>query len=168
MTGQPPDEGEAIPCAIFHSDSLRPVEIRENILRLSKWLAGNCAGASPGMTGKSLESRHIKPIGIVQPPREKYSSFVISENVIIISAFRAVTRGVTRRHETWCGMRWTWTCRLTSGTNADGEVVWSWRAHAGAKFSDAFKAEPRMTVANAGSPGRARISCKTTAQGRPG
>jgi hypothetical protein len=32
-------------------------------------------------------------------------------------------------------------CRLTSGTNADGEIVWSWRAHAGAKFSDAFKAE---------------------------
>jgi hypothetical protein len=25
-------------------------------------------------------------------------------------------------------MRWTWMCRETSGTFADGEVVWSWRA----------------------------------------
>jgi hypothetical protein len=25
-------------------------------------------------------------------------------------------------------------CRKTSGAEADGEVVWSWRAHASAKF----------------------------------
>ena len=42
---------------------------------------------------------------------------------------------------------------------ADGEVVWSWRAHAGAKFSRRVMLA-KMTVANAGSPGRARISRK--------
>jgi hypothetical protein len=35
-------------------------------------------------------------------------------------------------------------CRQTSGTDADGEVVWSWRAHAGAKFA---QDDARMTVA---------------------
>jgi hypothetical protein len=25
------------------------------------------------------------------------------------------------------GMRWTLTCLLTSGADADGEIVWSWR-----------------------------------------
>jgi len=31
------------------------------------------------------------------------------------------------------GMRWTRTCCPTSGTKADDEIVWSWRAHARAK-----------------------------------
>jgi hypothetical protein len=30
-------------------------------------------------------------------------------------------------------MRWTRACHKTSGTNADGEVVWFWRPWAGAK-----------------------------------
>jgi hypothetical protein len=33
------------------------------------------------------------------------------------------------------GMRWTRRRRETSGAIADGEVVWSWRPDAGAKFS---------------------------------
>ena len=45
-----------------------------------------------------------------------------------------------------------------SGTGADGEVVWSWRAHAGAKLSRSSKGFVPMTVANAGSPRRAPIS----------
>jgi hypothetical protein len=45
-------------------------------------------------------------------------------------------RGAFReRHEMWAGMRWTWRCRETSGYLADGEVVWSWRAPAGAKLA---------------------------------
>src|SRR6266404_5239883 len=31
------------------------------------------------------------------------------------------------------GMRWTWQRRKTSGADADGEVVWSWRSDVGAK-----------------------------------
>jgi hypothetical protein len=39
------------------------------------------------------------------------------------------------------GMRWTRMCLLTSGADADGKIVWSWRAHAGAKFlADSSKA----------------------------
>ena len=30
-------------------------------------------------------------------------------------------------------MRWTGMCHETCGTFADGEIVWSWRAHAGAQ-----------------------------------
>jgi hypothetical protein len=32
-------------------------------------------------------------------------------------------------------MRWTGMRPKTCGTFADGEVVWSWRAHAGAKLA---------------------------------
>jgi hypothetical protein len=40
------------------------------------------------------------------------------------------------------------------------EVVWSWRAHAGAQVRDDAFRITRATVAKAGSPGRARISRK--------
>ena len=62
------------------------------------------------------------------------------------AAFRA--GGAYRdRHETWCGMRWTLLCLLTSGTEADGEVVWSCRPDAGdtSKRSESFAG---ATVAN--------------------
>jgi hypothetical protein len=71
------------------------------------------------------------------------------------------------------GMRWTrqrqaqFFC-ATSDVAADGEVVWSWRSDAGAKFVKTF---PRLTGDGgnqAWSPGRSRISRKTIAQGRPG
>jgi hypothetical protein len=72
-----------------------------------------------------------------------------------------------RRHErrAECGGRGV--CLMTCGTRADGEVVWSWRAHAGAKSARSSKGFARVTVANAGSPRRAPISRKTTAQGKP-
>jgi len=35
-------------------------------------------------------------------------------------------------------MRWTRRRRKTSGANADGEVVWSWRPDAGVKVVDEF------------------------------
>jgi hypothetical protein len=41
-------------------------------------------------------------------------------------------------------MRWTRERRKTSGADADGEIVWSWRPDAGAKFSwDAIPRERR-------------------------
>ena len=49
---------------------------------------------------------------------------------------------------------------------ADGEVVWSWRRDPGATLAGVF---PRATGARkAASPGRARISRKTIAWGKPG
>jgi hypothetical protein len=42
-------------------------------------------------------------------------------------------------------MRWTRKLRLTSVADADGEVVWSWRPDAGAKFAEARLLQ--MTVA---------------------
>ena len=44
-------------------------------------------------------------------------------------------RGAYRdRHDTRSGMRWTRSRRMTCGADADGQVVWSWRPWAGAKF----------------------------------
>src|SRR5580704_4925993 len=47
---------------------------------------------------------------------------------------------------------------------ADGEIVWSWRPKAGAKFSRMMRGDGDNKVR---SPGRSRISRKTIAQGRP-
>ena len=55
---------------------------------------------------------------------------------------------------------------MTGEPDADGEVVWSWRAEAGAKVAGYVQ---RTTVATKQrSPGRARISRKTIARGVPG
>jgi hypothetical protein len=68
-----------------------------------------------------------------------------------------------------CGLRWTRKRRKTSGACADGEVVWSWRSDAGAKF---VKTLTRLTGDGgnqAWSPRRARRTpLKPFAQGRPG
>jgi hypothetical protein len=51
-------------------------------------------------------------------------------------------------------MRWTLQARETNVTEADGEVVWSWRSEAGAKVAGSVL---RTTVATKRwSPGRAR------------
>jgi hypothetical protein len=42
--------------------------------------------------------------------------------------------GRTRRHERWCGMRWTWWFRRTGEAGADGKSVWSRSPDAGIKF----------------------------------
>jgi hypothetical protein len=53
----------------------------------------------------------------------------------------------------------------TSGMAADGEIVWSWRSDAGAKFvGDILRGDGGN---QAWSPGRSRISRNTIAQGRP-
>ena len=104
-------------------------------------------------------------------------------------------RGVTAdRHETWGGMRWTRRCRVrmrsqggesrersrearkTSGSVADGEVVWSWHpllvlSARGGTLSptgmrDAFNPRGDGGKRNS-SPGRSRISRKTIAWGMP-
>ena len=78
----------------------------------------------------------------------------------------ASARGAYASSRTWGGMRWTLWRRKTSGANADGEVVWSWRPDAGAKFlrSKLLRDDGGK---RARSPGRARISRKTIAWGMP-
>jgi hypothetical protein len=64
---------------------------------------------------------------------------------------RDVRAVVTTRE---AGMRWTRMARETNVTEADGEVVWSWRSEAGAKVAGSVL---RTTVATKQrSPGRAR------------
>jgi len=75
-------------------------------------------------------------------------------------------RGAAHRQECCGGMRWTLVLRLTRATTADGQAVWSWRPDAGAKFRGD---DPRGDGGKrARSPGRARSSRKTIAQGKPG
>ena len=62
---------------------------------------------------------------LVKPWRGKYSYFQKFGFGVWSLPFRADMRGVTRRHETWCGIAVDAKGRLTSGAFADGEVVWS-------------------------------------------
>jgi hypothetical protein len=55
----------------------------------------------------------------------------------------------------------------TSDMAADGEIVWSWRSDAGAKFAKMLTRLAGDGGNQAWSPGRSRISRKTIAQGRP-
>src|SRR5215475_8744700 len=63
------------------------------------------------------------------------------------------------------GMRWTLAARATSAAGADCQVVWSWRPLAGAKSADD---DLQATVTKRSwTPGRARSSVNTIAQGMP-
>jgi hypothetical protein len=63
-------------------------------------------------------------------------------------------------------MRWTRVQRKTNAVCADGEVVWSWRPDADAKFAQTSFA--RVTVAKEpGHRGEHEGNRKTIAQGKP-
>jgi len=70
----------------------------------------------------------------VKRARQKDSVFQNVESGVW-SARLASARGADASSRTRGGMRWTWRCRRASDIAADDEVVWSWRAHAGVKFS---------------------------------
>jgi hypothetical protein len=73
-------------------------------------------------------------------------------------------RGGSRSSRTCGGMRWTLMSRLTSVADADGEVVWSWRPDAGAKFCESHCG---ATVARKpGHRGEYEGNRKTIAQGK--
>jgi hypothetical protein len=126
-------------------------------------------------TGTKLETPHplgAVPDGQIRPilrfgnypacpaPAPKIFLFRIFGNrgLTLLVPFRH--KGRTRRHERGAECDGRGLCRVTYGTVADGEVVWSWRAHAGAKFSLTLQRRAKMTVATRGSPGRTRISRK--------
>ena len=77
------------------------------------------------------------------------------------------SRGGSRSSRTCGGMRWTRNARETNAHDAYGEVVWSWRRGAGAKFLR------NKFLGNDGGKravhrGEHEVSRKATAQGRPG
>ena len=46
---------------------------------------------------------------------------------------RSLRRAFRDRHDTWCGMRWTRSCRKACDAAAYGQAVWSWHLDAGVK-----------------------------------
>jgi hypothetical protein len=92
------------------------------------------------------------------------------KSVALIRPARALMRGrnaiVTER---WRGLRWTlWRQVLSPDETsaAYGEVVWSWRRDPGATLAGSTRADNGGKKGR--SPGRARISRKTIARGKPG
>jgi hypothetical protein len=74
--------------------------------------------------------------------------------------------GRTRRHERGAGCDGRDLCRATSGTNADDEIVWSWRPWAGAKSAgDEPAGDGDYEVTDTGES--TKISVNTIARGRP-
>ena len=69
-------------------------------------------------------------------------------------------RGALRTSRMRGGMRWTRRLRLTSAADADGEVVWSWRPDAGAKFFEKQTLLRGDGGKNAGHRGEHAISRK--------
>jgi hypothetical protein len=89
-------------------------------------------------TGKSAKSCPVLPTKIFRLTRRANQRYQLAPSHPIRGAGRD-------RHERCGEMRWTRSARKTSVRDADGEVVWSWRPGAGAKFAEAKLLQ--MTVA---------------------
>jgi hypothetical protein len=76
---------------------------------------------------KSNSASRFNLIGRSSPRAQKYFAFVFPEIVLQSGRSVPMERGASRSSRTWCGMRWTRMCLLTSGMDADGKGVWSWR-----------------------------------------
>jgi hypothetical protein len=74
-------------------------------------------------------------------------------------------RGVSRSSRTRSWMRWPRPTSLTRDADVDGQAVWFWLPDAGVKLRKAICAA--MVAKKPGTPGRARSSRKTIAQGMP-
>jgi hypothetical protein len=99
----------------------------------------------------------------VQSLAQKYFCFRKSEIMPMLRPSRLDARGVTRRHETRGGLRWTRDAARRAAKLADEEGVWFWHPWAGAKCADD---DPRMTVTNRSrTPGRSRRKTLTPSRG---
>jgi hypothetical protein len=116
-----------------------------------------------GTTGKSrayLSSPQVKNISLYRNSDLRYQS-----------PSRAHLRDVSRSSR-YVGRRMRWTLWRQADLSpdetfaADGEVVWFWRRDPGATSVGSFP--PATGARKAASPGRARISRKTIARGKPG
>jgi hypothetical protein len=108
--------------------------------------------------------------GKVQMLPEKYSASSAAKITPMSPAVPPrLKRGVSRSsRNVGCGMRWTRWWRRTGATDADGEVVWSWRPDAGVKLAMMLRITP-MTVTTSPVTGEStKETVKTIAQGKPG
>ncbi|HLG83629.1 MAG TPA: hypothetical protein VKY22_21675 [Bradyrhizobium sp.] len=80
------------------------------------------------MRGRRDLPNGIKHVDWFKTGAQKYSACQFPKISISSRHPASLTEGrfaiVTTRE---AGMRWTLTCLLTSGADADGEIVWSWR-----------------------------------------
>jgi hypothetical protein len=119
-----------------------------------------CAGKPTDLPDDPLARIRVKPAIQKFSSFQKFGFAVMSPHPASIAEGRIAI--VTTR-EAGCGGRGCADRRAAH--DADGEVVWSWRAHAGAKFA---QDDARTTVAiKPVHRGEREVSRKTTAQGRP-
>jgi hypothetical protein len=114
---------------------------------------------------KTNFARRFKLIWVVQSQREKYFACAVGQIKSTNSRVPSRKRGVRVVTNVGYGMRWTQWRRKTSGANADGKAVWSWRPDAGVKLAGS---DLQVTVAKEpGHRGEHGISRKTIAQETP-
>ncbi len=106
-------------------------------------------------------------------PPEEIFVLLFFRNDDLISASRpneGALRGSSRTSGAGCGGRVGSQHGLSCGRTirCDGEVAWFWHPGADAKFATMLAHHRRRRGQDSRSPGRARISCNTIAQGRPG
>jgi hypothetical protein len=126
------------------------------------------AGASDLPVGQEMHRARKS----VQPSQRKYSASRLPQITIRVSAVPARKGAYRDRHGRWAGdaMDALASGAILARTNdavAYGEVAWSWRSDARAKFAKTLTRLADDGGNQAWSPGRSRISRKAIAQGRP-
>jgi hypothetical protein len=132
---------------------------RQNLLDFSDDRFGHRAFSSPNRLRVNSDLlRRINLIWVVGSPRTNIS-LSGKQKLCSVHAVPPRQEGRTRRHERGAGCGGRSGDARRAALVADGEVVWSWRPDAGAKFSrEAIPA--KVTGANEPGPrGEHEISC---------
>jgi len=121
--------------------------------------------------GGCLVLKSFRLTGIVSSPATENISLYRNSELRYKRGQPVPPRGTLRgRHETWRGLRWTLGASGASAPDetfaAYGEIVWSWRRDRGVYPPLLFGCGNGDNQRR--SPGRARISRKAIARGRPG
>jgi hypothetical protein len=134
------------------------------LLAMTMWQ--DCALRDRNVTAR----RQITPArkNLSSPSRKNNSLFPKPKSVVVFAPSCSPQRGVSRTSRTWGGLRWTLVATQDERAKADGEVVWSWRPDAGAKFSQGAIPAEVTGAKEPGPRGEHDISRKTIARGMPG
>jgi hypothetical protein len=92
-------------------------------------------GGKIALREKSNLSNGFNLIWVVQSQGEKYFASVFPKSMFPSSYPASTKRGVSRSSRTWRRDAMDAMSQQTNDDVADGEVVWSWRPDAGAKFA---------------------------------